>query len=286
MKKKKLNLSRTDFPVVSSLDNLEVGRIYQTTNYGMIKPLEFNRGEQAGYVSKRVAAIVKMIEEGTFMSGVIHVLVNLNGDAIDGNNRKYALELKGLPLNFMITAEDRFNLVDSSEILNNVSEYNAINSAWFDNDSYLSALAYDEPTAIAIFNLKASITENWGAKIAEQFTPSRVVVLATKDKKGLSSAKQTRRVYCSDEIAETIQSVEFNKLVDFICKVLKFVFETNDSITPWYVVRQLMPDIWKHELSLNIVLKNIKSRGFKKLDNTKMSGVQTRVKEILKMGNI
>jgi hypothetical protein len=184
--------------MVDSLDNLEVGRIYQTTNYDMIKSLEFNRGEQEGFVPKRVAAIVKMIENNTFMWGVCHVLVNLKGNGIDGNNRKQGIKIKKMPLNFMLTAEPRFNLDDDSEILNNVSDYNSINSAWFDGDSYLSALGYDEPTAMAIFNLKAEITENWGAKIADQFTPSRVVVLATKDIKGLSSRKQPRRVYCSE----------------------------------------------------------------------------------------
>lgn len=284
--KKNLDLTRTDFPMVNSLNNLEVGRIYQTTNYAMLKPLKFNRGVDKGYLPERVTAIVKMIDADEFMFGIVHVIVNLKGNAIDGNNRKQGLKERNKPVNFMITAEPKFNLDNESEILNNVSDLNAINSAWFDRDSYLSAQAYDEPTAMAIFNVKNEIARVYGGVIEEMFTPSRIIVLATKDKTGLSSKKQTRRTYCSTEIAEQINSKEFAKLVEFSCKVIKFVSDTNPSITPWFIIRQLMPSIWKHDLSLNIVLSNIKKRGFKKMDNTKMKGVKERVLDILKMGNI
>ena len=287
MKSENLKLSRTDFPIVNSLDNLEVGRIYQTTNYAMLKPLKYNRGNKDGYVPERVAAITKMIDANEFMFGIVHVIVNLKGKAIDGNNRKRGLQERKLPVNFIITAEPRFNAPNTdSEILNNVSELNAINSAWFDKDSYLSALAFNEPTAMAIFNLKNEIGAVYGGIIEEMFTPSRIIVLATENKTGLSSQKQSRRTYCSKEIAEKINSDDFKQVVAFACNVLKFVAENNPSITPWYVIRQLMPDIWKYDLSLKVTLSNLKNRGFKKMDNTKMAGVKSRVQEILRMGNV
>jgi len=286
MKSQNLKLSRTDFPVVDSLDNLEVGRIYQTTNYAMLKPLKYNRGNKDGHLPERVAAIAKMIDSGEFMFDVIHVMVNLKGKTIDGNNRKATLKEKKLPVNFIITAEPRFNLDDESEILNNVSEYNAINSAWHDRDSYLSALSFNEPTAKAIFDLKTEISKNYGGIIGDMFTSSRIIVLATQSRTGLSSQKQSRRTYCSSEIADKINSDDFKKVITFACNVLKFVSETNPSITPWYVIRQLMPEIWKYDLSLKVVLSNMKKKGFKKMDNTKMAGVKMRVLEILRMGNV
>jgi len=286
MKKTNLKLSSYDFPMVNSLDNLEVGKIYQTTNYDMLKSLKFNRGVEEGFLPERVQAITKMIDNGTFMYGVAHVLVNLCGVAIDGGNRKIGLKLRNKPVNFIITAEPRFNLDDESEILNNVSELNSINPVWFDNDAYKSALGYDEPTAVAIKDLKKVIADSETfAGLEDLFTPSRVIVLATKDKTGLSSKKQSRRVYCSHDIAQTIKSDDFKKLVDFTCNVLNFVAVNNPSITPWFVIRQLMPHIWKYDLSLNVLLSNLTKRGFVGID-TKMAGIKDRVDYIVRMANV
>jgi hypothetical protein len=285
MKTKELNLSRKDFPVVNSLDNLEVGRIYTTYNHDILKPLKYNRGKECGYLPERVATIRKMIENKTFMFGVLHVLVNLKGKTIDGNNRKIALKECNLPVNFAITAEPRFNVENESEILNNVSEYNAINSAWFGTDAYLSALAFNESAAKAIFNIKNWIVEEFGIS-DDMFTPSRLIALAMKDKTGLAGKIQPRRAYCNVQTAETIQSDEFKTLITFIANVINFVSVNNNSITEWFVVRCLMPTIWKKDRGFKEVLSNLKKRGFKKMDNTKMPGIRARVNEIFKMGNV
>ncbi|MCK9543425.1 MAG: hypothetical protein M0R03_15500 [Novosphingobium sp.] len=289
-KVKKLKLVNTKLPVVTSLDNLEVGRVYRTikekSKLSILLPLEFNRGKKEGYSPERVAKIAKMIKDGEFMLEVIHVIINLSGKIIDGNNRKKALEDAGLPVNFIITAEPKFNLDDPSEILNNVSELNSITTAWFDNDAYHSALNCNEPTAIAIRNLKIEISKNYGGVINDMFTPSRIVVLAKKDKTGLSSKRQTRREYCSIETLKVLKSDKFKELIDFICKVLVFVQLDNPSLTPWFVIRQLMPSIWKYDLSLKVVFKNLKKKGFKKMEDSKMKSIKERVQIILKMGNV
>jgi hypothetical protein len=285
MKKDELNLSRKDFPVVTSLDNLEVGKIYTTFKHNILKSLKYNRGKESGYLPERVAAIKKMIENGTFMFGVVHVLVNLKGRIIDGNNRKVALLECGLPVNFMITAEPKFNVENESEILNNVSEYNAINSAWFGTDAYLSALAFKEPAAFAIYELKQWL-ENENGIPSEMFTPSRLIALATKYKKGLNGSIQPRRAYCNEETANILKSEEFKTQLNVLVSIIHFVRESNDSITAFDVIRCMMPVVWKHDLSLNVVLSNTKKRGFKKMDNTKMKGIKVRVNEILKLGNV
>jgi hypothetical protein len=285
MKTKTLSLSRTDFPIVTSLDNLEVGRIYRTKKYEILKPLKFNRGKKEGYLLERVAAIIQMIIMNEFMFGVCHVLVNLKGYAIDGNNRKRALMERGEYVNFMITGEPRFNLDDESEILNNVSDYNSINTAWFANDAYLSALEFGASAAVAIERLKVWL-ENENGMPGEMFTPSRLIALALKDKTGLAGKVQRRRAYCNNETAAILESDEFKKLLTFLVNVIQFVQVSNSSITPWFVVRCLLPVMWKKELSEKAVLSNVKKRGFKKMDNTKMVGVKVRVTEILKMGNV
>lgn len=285
MKTKTLSLSRIDFPVVTSLDNLEVGRIYTTTNYKIIKHLAYNRGNTKGFLPERVAILQAKHNAGKFFLGVLHVLVNLKGKAIDGNNRLEFLENNKLPVNFMITAQPEFNLDDDSEILNNVSDYNSINPIWNGKDSYESALAFNEAAAVAIDKLKTWIENTYGID-GSIFTPSRLIVLATKDKSGLGSKIQTRRVYCNKEIAAILESDEFKNLLLFIIQVIQFVQSNNNSITEWFVIRCMMPAIWKHDLSLKVLLSNTKKRGFKKMDNTKMAGVKARVLEILKMANV
>lgn len=285
MKNTELSLSRKDFPVVTSLDNLSVGVIYTTHKPGILKPLKYNRGKECGYLPERVNAIKKMIENGTFMFGVVHVLINLMGKIIDGNNRKVALEECGLPVNFMITAEPKFNLADESEILNNVSEYNSINSAWFGTDAYLSALAFNEPAAFAISKLKQWL-ENENSIPSEMFTPSRLIALATQNKKSLNGSVQPRRAYCNVETAKVLNSEELKAQLEILVSIIHFAQTSNDSITPFDIVRCMMPMVWKYDLSMKLILANTKKRGFKKMDNTKMKGIKVRVAEILQMGNV
>ena len=275
----------TSFPIVDSFDNLEVGRTYTTYNYKMFKHLKFNRGEKQGFVRARVTKIQKMIERDEFYFDVCHVLVNLKKKAIDGNNRFTALMELGLPVNFEITAQPQFNVDNDSEILNNVSDYNSHNPSWGQKDAYTSALAFDEPAAVAIDSLKTWIENDHGIENT-MFTPSRLIALATRYSAGLAGKAQVRRSYCNSDTANILSSPEFKKELDFILKVLKFVQVNNNTIREWFVIRNLMPMVWKKELSHRIVLSNMKKRGFKNMSAVDMKGVNVRVTEILKMGNV
>jgi len=156
---KKINLKITDFPVVTSLKKLDVGRIYKTINYEILKPLSYNRGVANGVIMSKVNTIRQMITDGLFYMNVIHVEINLRGEIIDGHHRLVALKYANLPVNFIINSQPEFNCDNASEILNNVSEYNALNSSWSDIDAYMSALGFNEPTAMAIFNLKKYVEQ-------------------------------------------------------------------------------------------------------------------------------
>jgi len=285
MKAKELNLSRKDFPVANSLDNLEVGQIYTTTNYKMLKHLKFNRGKSEGFVRERVNKIVKMIDAGYFYFNVCHVLLNLKGQVIDGNNRLRALMELKMPVNFEITAQPQFNCENESEILNNVSDYNAINSSWGAKDAFSSALAFGERTALVIDELKTKIENEHGIE-STMFTPSRLIALATRYSAGLGGVAQVRRAYCNDETANVLESADFLKELDYVIKFIKFAKQSNNQIREWFVIRNVMPTVWKKELSLKVVYANMKKKGFRNLTNVDMKGVGLRVTEILKMGNV
>lgn len=282
---KKLVFSAVDFPVVNSLDNLAVGQTYATTNYKMLKHLKFNRGQNNGFVRARVNKIIRLIEAGGFYFNVCHVLINLKGQVIDGNNRLRAFIELGLPVNFEITAQHQFNLNNDSEILNNVSDYNAINSSWGAKDAFSSALAFGERTALVIDALKTRIENEHGLE-STMFTPSRLIALATKYSTGLGGVAQVRRAYCNNKTADILESPEFLKELDYVIKFIKFTQQNNNQIREWFVIRKIMPTVWKNELSLKIVFANMKKCGFKKMSNVDLKGVGIRATEILKMGNV
>lgn len=263
---KKIELSTNEFPTVTSLANLEVGKIYKTVMYAVLIPLLYNRGVANGIINRKVLAIKQMIESGLFFMNVVHVEINLKGQIIDGHHRYMALKQMGLPINFIINMQPEFNCDDPSEILNNVSEYNEINSSWTDKDAYLSALGFNEAAAMAIFSLKKYVaTKDIDSKI---FTPARVIALATKGN-GLAGKKQKRAVYCSQEIAATINTADFYNEIDQIIELLQYVNGLNFGIAPWFFVRAMKPIDWKGERSFQNIFNLLKKDGLKSYSEKK-----------------
>lgn len=277
---KTMNVLNSVYPMVNSLANLDAGKVYSTTNYNMLKPLLGNRGRKNGYSPERVNAFKEMIKNKTFLFGIVHVMLNLKGFAIDGNNKLRALMEMGLPVNFMIFNEPAFNVANPSDILNAVSDYNSVNSSWFAKDSYLSAIYHKESCAIAIETLKKHIEVKFSLP-ETMLTPSRMIALAKQDKNGLGGKAQPRKEYCDDNTATIIKSANFIQQVEFIANVINFVKVQNPSITEWFVIRCLMPVIWSEKLDLVVLYNKIEKKGFKNMDNEKMSGIRTRVNQIL-----
>ncbi|MFW6246708.1 MAG: hypothetical protein ACOC22_00835 [bacterium] len=280
-KAKKIELSRTDFPVVNGLSNLEVGRIYQTIMYSILLPLAYNRGIGTGIVNRKLVAIKQMIEAGLFYMHVVHVEINLRGQIIDGHHRYMALMQMGLPINFIINMQPQFNCEDPSEILNNVSEYNKINSSWSDTDAYKSALGFNEPAAMAIFNIKKHI-EQKGVDSAI-FTPARLIAVATKNSKGLAGSKQKRIVYCNKEYADIINSPAFYSEINEIIDLLKYLGEKKAPAAHWYYVRAIKPIDWSGERSFENTFNLLQKDAFKSIpqDAKNAGDIKTYIEELI-----
>jgi hypothetical protein len=284
-KAKKLHLSRTDFPVVDSLSNLEVGRIYTTYKHDIFKPLTYNRGVKEGYVKDRVKKFKDMINNGEFIFDVDNVMVNLSGSCCDGNNRLQALKELKKPVNFIITKAEKFNVDNDSEILNNVSEFNSTNGTWDSATNYKSALMFNEPVAVAIYDMLEMLYNEYNMPTKNVLIPSRIIGLALRTKSQVRKNK-TRRMYCDTKLAKKINSSKFKKEIVFMMNVMQFVQQNNSSVREWYVIKEIMQLIWKYDLSLTVVLKNLKKRGFKELADYKIASIKARCIEIVKMGNI
>ena len=284
IKKERANLMREDFPVVVSLDNLEVGKIYTTYNHDLFIPLKFNRGEKMGYVVNRVKKFKEMIEQGDFYMDVAHVMVNMAKIAVDGNNRLQALKELNMPVNFIITNAEPFNVEDESEILNNVSEYNSTNNSWNETTNYKSALAYNEPVAVAIDETLTEIYNTYDIP-KNVFTASRLIGLVSRKPEMLRKNK-TRRVYCDVKLARKFKTNWFKKELAFQIKVALFMKKNNSNINSWNIIKEIMPLIWKYDLKLHVVLKNLRKKGFHDLANYKATTIKARCLEIVKMGNV
>jgi len=276
--KKRIPTSRKSIPIVKSFSNLEVGRIYKTKDYGIFNPLEYNRGETTGWQRKRVAKITKLIDSDKFYMEVCHVLVNLKGDAIDGNNRLQALKERGKYVNFMLTAQHQFNLSNDSEILNNVSDFNAINSSWSETDAFNSALQCLEASALEVEDVRNKV-KNLGQPL-RAFTASRIVGIALQDATMINSKKQPRRMYCGNKIKNLILTDKFWEDFDTIVQIMNFA-NTSLGKDRWYAVKAMMPYIWNDNVNKDKFLSVMKKTGFGGLPNNTAGDTADRVYDFI-----
>lgn len=76
--------------------NREVGKIYETQDYGMFKTLEGNRQD----AQKRAGKIIESIRKNGYILSPI--CINEKNEVIDGQGRLFALECEGLPVHYYI----------------------------------------------------------------------------------------------------------------------------------------------------------------------------------------
>jgi len=268
-----------------------VGQTYSTTNFKMFKTFKFNRGCDNGIEPKRLnefiklyIALIKNLPELQYLTGIIHVYVNLKGFVVDGHHKLELHKLYGIPVNFVILAEKKFNEGTDIEIMAAIANFNAKTSKWDGVAHFKTALQFREPLALAIRELKAIYETKYGFK-KNLLTPSRIFVLLTEERKGLSSQSKNVEDYCKSELVEVMSTNKFKNEFDFVCAVLKYVTDWNKTykniadITPFFIIRHIMPMIWDNELNMKKFYHNMTKTGFMKVSNT-MGGIGAWVEEI------
>jgi len=276
-----MNANETNFQNVKSTKNCAIGTTYSTTNYKMFKFLKFNRGADNSIVPAKVAVFKKLYESGNFFMDICHVLINLSDEVCDGHHKLVMAEAIGIPINFQITAQPQFNSPNLSDKLNAISKYNAMSSKWDGRANFDSAVQTKEPLALAILKLQGEINIKYGIN-PKMLTASRIVAIITKCENGLAGKSLERESYCNKETLKLMQTDNFDSEMEFVCNVIKYVLshnEKNPEITPFHVIRNIMPNVWNNVANMKWFYHNMVKMGFKDVGDT-MRKVGIRVDEM------
>ena len=257
---------KTTFKSVNSFEKVKVGTTYSTTNFKMFKTLKFNRGRDNGIEPKRVQDFKKLYERGEYFTQVIHLFVNLYGVIIDGHHKLAMHKELNLPINFTVLPQAEFNEGTEIQILGAIARFNAKTSKWDANAHFDTALKCGEPVALAIAKLKAKYDLKHGFK-RNLLTAGRIHTLIKEDQTALKSTLKTVEDYCDKSLLNAMSDKKFEKEFEFVCAVLYSVNEWNavhkkDSfVTPFFVIRAVMPKIWDNELNMEKFYHNMTKRG-------------------------
>lgn len=217
-------------------------RTYQTKNSDLFVVMIENRGAENGIENKRVKQFLDLEKEGKFVAEDCHIRVNVLGRLIDGTHKYEKCRRLGQYINFMIVPDRMFNNVDRRTFANNVSLYNAINSAHRDKNNLESSIACGERCALNVVKLVAEVT-TLKSFVKNPLTPTRVIGIVTNFEKGTTNRKQLREVYCNDTYADIMETSEFKTKFNSIIEFMQIISRANKNIRSYGVVRQLIVDL-------------------------------------------
>jgi len=275
-----------------SIDNLvdgKVDKIYSTTNYDMFKTLDYNRGEDKGIDTARLAKFKAIVEAGKFFFSWINVVINQAGIIIDGHHRFTMLKFLGLPVNFIITPEPEFNSTVMVELLGAIARLNAIDSKWNGTAHFNAAVKCGVQLAIEIKKVKVELDEEFGID-GKQITGGRIFTLLTENKKGLQSKLVSVEQYDNDLLIEVLNSAKFKAEIRFVYEIMSeakkwnVLYKKTAKITGFKVIAAAMPKIWDNEMNMKKFLAAVKKYRFQDVADSWEGGryyVQRLQKEIL-----
>lgn len=257
---------KTTFKKVNSFKDVKTGTVYSTTNFRMFKTLKFNRGRDNSIEPKRVQDFKKLHERGEYFTDVIHLFVNLYGVIIDGHHKLEMHKSIKLPINFTVLPQAEFNEGTEIEILGAIARFNAKTSKWDANAHFDTALKCGEPVALEIAKLKAKYDLKYGFK-KNLLTAGRIHTLIKEDPTALKSTLKTVEDYCDKSMIVSMSDKKFKKEFDFVCAVLSAVNDWNEVhkqdsfVTPFFVIRAVMPKVWDNELNMEKFYHNMQKKG-------------------------
>jgi hypothetical protein len=254
------------YPIIESIDEVtEFGRTYTTLNFDIFKRMEHNRGEASGIEKNRVNTFKRLVEENRYYGNMTHTIVNMIFEMCDGTNREEMHKICNIPLNFLVTPEPDFNSPDIKVKLNAMSRINAVNQKWNGTANFKVATKCDAMLAMEIATLKAKFESVYHFK-KNLLTPSRIYALLVKDSDGLNGKSREMSVYCDDSLVSKIKEEKFNTEFGFVCAVCDNMIKKSD-ITPFYVIRAIMPLIWDETVTMKAAYNAILNDDFKKVSN-------------------
>lgn len=241
---------------VKSINGLEEGVVYKTTNYDMFSPVSGNRGHEDGIIPKKVNTYVNLIKNGKFFDDASPILINKSGQIIDGHNRKKAHEMTERPVFFRITMNPAFNSKNTNQLLNNIALFNGTNTTWTGKDNFRSSIMTKAPLAMALSEIREEMINTHNV-VRGDLSSGQMYSYVTKK---IQLGKRNRMVYSDKKLAEYAKSDEFKDEMNFISKIIEYF--KNTPIRPSKIINQLMPLIWSGSVNKDKFYHNLIKYGF------------------------
>lgn len=207
---------------MSQLNSVKtVGKIYETTDYNMFKPLAQNRGagNNQGVKKGKVKKIVNMILQDKFIYELSPIQVNQKNQIIDGHHRLAAMKEVGKPVRFIVINDEKFNQGSNTqnakvEFVNNIYTVNGTNPTWTGKDLYKAGIELKLELALGIEQLLETNEEN--------FDYNDVLALLTKNLdvfKGAKKAGYDVKIFADKNLLNRFKSDEFQEELDYFVKL-------------------------------------------------------------------
>lgn len=190
-----------------SFDKIETtGKTYRTDNYDLFKRLEGNRP----VVAKRVSRIAHSIATNGYIYNPI--VVNENFEVVDGQGRLEALQLSGLPVDFVIA---------KGATLKDCVALNAYTTAWTVNDYIDSFCEMGNENYIRFKMLLSEFSPPLAMNVIAQFSTGYVQV-------------PTQRIKLGELVVSADVIEEARSYLNFALKVQPTISKTKGEVRYYY----------------------------------------------------
>jgi hypothetical protein len=159
--------------VIASLVGVKLNYNYVITDYSLLKPTNGNRG---GLRNKRVKAYVDLINAGKFDFDLSTILVDIDGNIIEGHHRFEALKICGEPVQIKIVVK---------KTLSEIARFNAMKTNWVSGEFFDAGVTVQSPLSLYIRDLLADVLEKCKLDY-KKFTTNEMYGLLVKSTKHFS----------------------------------------------------------------------------------------------------
>jgi hypothetical protein len=158
---------------IASLVGVKLNYNYIITDYSLLTPTIGNRG---GLRNKRVKTYINLINSGMFDFDLSAILVDINGNIIEGHHRFEALKICGAPVVIKIV---------KAKTLSQIARFNAIKTNWVTDEFFGASVTIQTPLSMFIEKLLFEVQNKYKLD-KKKFTTNEMYGLLVKSTKHFS----------------------------------------------------------------------------------------------------
>jgi hypothetical protein len=264
--------------LVNSLDNLLPNVIYCTNNYALLKPFSFNRGSESGLILPKVnafKALMKKDEEtkiSRFEDEIFEVLVNANGNILDGAHKAEAAKLMGKEIHFRVLFGDKWQ--NAKTALPAIAEINNTNSIWTNAQNLNTAIALDSDLAMRLKMLRDETSASKFAVNEKTLTMAQIFTLLYR--KSGHPSRIPLYDYFNEMFLKFTYTEQFLNEFDFCCYIVSRFSDSVINTTRIFEV--ILPMVWNGECDIDKFMRNSHKVNFAIDFNKANKGLKKHIK--------